>query len=117
MAAQSSQGISALLDSEKEASAIVQKAREYRNQRIKDARGEASKEIDELKAKKDAEFKEFEQQHSGDSSTSQGEVDKATEEMLAKINASFDENREKVVAQLLDRVVQVKPELHRNYAH
>lgn len=56
-------------------------------------------------------------QHSGDSSTSQGEVDKATEETLSKINASFDENREKVVAQLLDRVVQVNPELHRNYAH
>lgn len=33
-----------------------------RNQRIKDARGEASKEIEELKAKKDAEFKEFERQ-------------------------------------------------------
>lgn len=31
-----------------------------RNQRIKDARGEATKEIEELKAKKDAEFKQFE---------------------------------------------------------
>lgn len=33
-----------------------------RNQRVKDARGEASKEIEELKAKKEAEFQAFEAQ-------------------------------------------------------
>ena len=83
LASTSAQGISALLDAEKEAAKIVQKARECpspslsrvpipspptsadagrsdRNQRIKDARGEATKEIEELKAKKDAQFKEFE---------------------------------------------------------
>lgn len=54
-------------------------------------------------------------QHSGDSSTSQGEVDKVTEDTLAKINASFEQNRNTVVSQLLDRVVQVEPKLHRNY--
>lgn len=76
----SAQGIQTLLDAEKEASKIVTKARECertlgentvgqvgtdsyrldRTQRVKDARGEASKEIEELKAKKEAEFKEFE---------------------------------------------------------
>lgn len=33
-----------------------------RNQRLKDARGEASKEIEQLRAKKDAQFREFEDQ-------------------------------------------------------
>lgn len=78
------QGIATLLDAEKEASQIVAKARECaslcsrsplsdldlmvsrnvtdRNQRLKDARGEASKEIEQLRAKKEAEFKEFENQ-------------------------------------------------------
>ncbi|BGP31635.1 hypothetical protein JCM10296v2_003407 [Rhodotorula toruloides] len=112
--AANSQGIATLLDAEKEASQIVAKAREYRNQRLKDARGEASKEIEQLRAKKEAEFKEFENQHSGDSSSSQDEVDKATQEALAKIEASFEENREKVVKDLLERVVQVSPALHRN---
>ncbi|KAK4334059.1 V-type proton ATPase subunit G [Rhodotorula toruloides] len=101
------QGIATLLDAEKEASQIVAKAREYRNQRLKDARGEASKEIEQLRAKKEADFKEFENQHSGDSSSSQDEVNKATQEALAKIEASFEENREKVVKDLLERVVQV----------
>jgi V-type H+-transporting ATPase subunit G len=39
----STQGISTLLDAEKEASKIVQKARQYRIQRLKDARTEALK--------------------------------------------------------------------------
>lgn len=42
-------------------------------------------------------------------------MDKVTEETLTKINASFEQNRETVVSQLLDRVVQVEPTLHRNY--
>ncbi|GAA6021092.1 hypothetical protein JCM10207_003360 [Rhodosporidiobolus poonsookiae] len=112
--AANSQGIATLLDAEKEASQIVAKAREYRNQRLKEARGEASKEIDSLRAKKDAEFQEFEQQHSGDSSTSQDEVNQATTDTLAKIQASFDQNRDQVVKDLLDRVVEVQPALHRN---
>lgn len=57
----------------------------------------------------------FYTQHSGDSSTSQGELDKSTEATLAQINSSFDQHRDQVVAQLLDRVVQVDPSLHRNY--
>ncbi|SCZ93116.1 BZ3500_MvSof-1268-A1-R1_Chr6-2g08471 [Microbotryum saponariae] len=141
MAAQNSQGISALLDSEKEAAAIVQKAREYRTQRIKDARGEASKEIDALKKKADDEFSQFEQQvtlawhpleatrnieltassshpcpkHSGDSSTSQTQVDEYTSDQLGKIASSFDQNKDKVVDDLLQRVVEVNPRLHKNY--
>ncbi|GAA5838252.1 hypothetical protein JCM11251_003442 [Rhodosporidiobolus azoricus] len=112
--AANSQGIATLLDAEKEASQIVAKAREYRNQRLKEARGEASKEIEALRAKKDDEFRQFEQQHSGDSSTSQDEVNKSTAEQLEKIQSSFDSNREQVVASLLERVVQVQPQLHRN---
>ncbi|SGZ17873.1 BQ5605_C020g09149 [Microbotryum silenes-dioicae] len=115
MAAQNSQGISALLDSEKEAAAIVQKAREYRTQRIKDARGEASKEIEALKKKADDEFSQFEQQHSGDSSTSQTQVDEYTSDQLGKIASSFDQNKGKVVDDLLQRVVEVNPSLHKNY--
>lgn len=43
-----------------------------RNQRVKDARGEATKEIEELKAKKEAEFKEFEAQVSSDLRSGEG---------------------------------------------
>ncbi|GAA6061828.1 hypothetical protein JCM10212_001134 [Sporobolomyces blumeae] len=114
--AANSQGIATLLDAEKEAAQIVAKAREYRTQRLKDARGEASKEIDALKKKKDDEFHQFESQHSNDSSDSQDKVNQSTQEQLDKIASSFQSNKDKVVEQLLERVVQVKAEPHRNLA-
>lgn len=54
-------------------------------------------------------------QHAGDSSTSQSEVDKSTVDTLAQITSSFEQHRDEVVAQLLERVVQVQPTLHRNF--
>merc|ERR1712225_229762 len=59
-------GIQTLLDAEKEAAKIVQKARDYRTQRVKDAGGEAAKEIEAYKAKVEREFQAIEQEHSGE---------------------------------------------------
>jgi hypothetical protein len=56
----STPGISTLLEAEKEAAKIVAKAKAYRTQRLKDARQEASKETEALKASKAAEFQQFE---------------------------------------------------------
>lgn len=63
--ASNSQGIQTLLEAEKESSKIVQKARQCnflflirtdRVQRLKDARTEAAKEIEQLKEQKKSEF-------------------------------------------------------------
>ncbi|KAF9245241.1 H+-ATPase G subunit-domain-containing protein [Melanogaster broomeanus] len=97
-AAQHSQGIQTLLEAEKEAAKIVQQARQYRVQRLKDARSEASKEIEEYRREKEAEFKAFEASHAGSTFNAQAAVDKETE---------WSRN-------FLDRVVLIKPELHRN---
>lgn len=58
--AQNSAGIQTLLDSEREASKIVQKAREFRTKRVREARDEAKKEIEAYRQSKDDEFKKFE---------------------------------------------------------
>lgn len=54
-------------------------------------------------------------QHAGSTENLQARVDKETEENLAEIRRQFDIQKEKVVQKLLDRVVLVKPELHRNF--
>merc|ERR1712144_65477 len=100
-------GIQTLLDAEKEAAKIVQKARDYRTQRVKDARGEAAKEIEAYKAKVEREFQAIEQEHSGDNDAAQSELDKQTE----PIKADFGKNRQAVVDKLLERVTEVQPEL------
>ena len=103
-----------------------------RTQRLKGAREEASKEVDALKKKKDDEVLDvrahssvqllmgrnvvLSSQHSNDSNDSQDRVNKSTTEQLEKIQSSFDSNKSTVVDQLLERVVQVKAEPHRNLA-
>lgn len=102
-----------------------------RVQKLKDARSEAEKEIKEYKSLKEAEFKEFERsvcreaayilqdidnapQRDGTTQTSQSAIDKETEVKLEEISNAYLSNKDKVVKKLLDRVVLVKPELHRN---
>ncbi|KAJ3505779.1 hypothetical protein NLJ89_g7235 [Agrocybe chaxingu] len=120
MAAQQSQGIQTLLEAEKEAAKIVQQARQYRVQKLKDARAEASKEIEEYKRAKEQEFRAFEDsnilhlQHAGNTSTTQAALDKETDAKLREIDAVYQKKRDHVVKTLLERAVLVQPELHRN---
>ncbi|KAF8225548.1 V-type ATPase [Tricholoma matsutake] len=114
MAAQQSQGIQTLLEAEKEAAKIVQQARQYRVQRLKDARAEATKDIEEYKQAKEQEFQAFESSHAGTTSSAQMTIDQETEIKLQAISESYAQARDYVVKKLLDRVVLVKPELHRN---
>ncbi|KAF9974027.1 H(+)-transporting V1 sector ATPase subunit G [Actinomortierella ambigua] len=114
MAASNSQGIQTLLEAEKEASRIVQKARQYRVQRLKDARAEAAKEIEELKAAKNQAFKVFEQQHAGSSDETSHRVQAETEQKRVEIEAQFAKNRDVVLKMLLDTVYTVEPKIHRN---
>ncbi|KDR80508.1 hypothetical protein GALMADRAFT_240799 [Galerina marginata CBS 339.88] len=114
MAAQQSQGIQTLLEAEKEAAKIVQQARQYRVQKLKDARAEASKEIEEYKKAKEEEFKAFEASHAGTTSTTQAALDKDTDIKLQEIDEIFTKKKTDVVNTLLSRATLVQPELHRN---
>jgi len=112
--AANSQSIQTLLEAEKEAAKVVQQARQYRTQKLKDARTEASKEIEAYKQSKQREFQSFEASHTGATQSIQASVDKDTELKLKAISDSYNQNKETVVNKLLDRVVLVHPELHRN---
>ncbi|CAE6446208.1 unnamed protein product [Rhizoctonia solani] len=103
-----------LLEAEKEAAKIVQEARQYRTQRLKDARTEAAKEIEAHKKRKEEEFKSLEGQRAGSTTDAQDAVDKDTESKIAAINDAYTKQKDVVVQKLLDRVVLVQPELHRN---
>jgi len=103
-----------LLEAEKEAAKIVQQARQYRVQKLKDARAEASKEIEGYKRAKEQEFKAFEASHAGTTSTTQAALDRETDAKLKEIEAIFSQKQDEVVTTLLSRATLVQPELHRN---
>ncbi|KAF8545423.1 vacuolar ATPase [Trichophaea hybrida] len=114
MAAQNSAGIQTLLDAEREAQRIVQKARTYRTQKVKEARSEAQKEIEEYKKQKEAEFKRFEAEHSGSNAQAEQEADRQVQEQLLEIKRIGAEKMDKVVADLVKAVIDVNPKPHRN---
>ncbi|KAH9983896.1 H+-ATPase G subunit-domain-containing protein [Russula compacta] len=113
-AAQQSQSIHTLLEAEKEAAKVVQQARQYRVQRLKDARTEAAKEIEVYRKVKEQEFSAFQSSHVGITQDVQSNIDKETEEKLGNITEAYNEHKDDVLGKLLDRVVLVQPELHRN---
>ena len=56
----------------------------------------------------------YRKQHAGNTQTVQTQIDKETEGKQKEIRAAYESNKDKVVQKLLDRVILVKPELHRN---
>ncbi|PHH77165.1 hypothetical protein CDD82_3641 [Ophiocordyceps australis] len=109
MSAQNSAGIQTLLDAEREASKIVQKAREYRTKRVKEARDEAKKEIAEYKAKKDKEYKNYEAEHSRGNKEAEAEASREADKQIKAIKEAGSKGRAQVVKNLLSSVFDVKP--------
>ncbi|KAL2259224.1 hypothetical protein VTK26DRAFT_7172 [Humicola hyalothermophila] len=109
MSAQHSAGIQTLLDAEREASKIVQKAREYRTKRVREARDEAKKEIEAYRAQKEAEYKEFEAQHTQGNKQAEEEANREAELKIKEIREAGKKNQEKVINDLLSAVLDAKP--------
>ncbi|GAB5587268.1 hypothetical protein Unana1_02168 [Umbelopsis nana] len=113
MSASSSQGINTLLEAEREASKIVEKAKQYRVQRLKDARTEASKEIEDIKAQKNTEYQLFVSEHAGESGDA-GKVHEETEQKLQQIAEEYKQNKQKVIEKMMESLITVKPAPHEN---
>ena len=103
-----------------------------RVKRLKDARTEADEEIEAYRKAKEQEFSAFQSsvslcsdrlrthslslpfQHAGSTQDAQSVIDKDTEEKLGQITDAYGTHKDDVLRKLLDRVVLVQPELHRN---
>ncbi|KAJ4151306.1 hypothetical protein LMH87_012015 [Akanthomyces muscarius] len=109
MSAQNSAGIQTLLDSEREASKIVQKSREFRTKRVKEARDEAKKEIAEYKANKEDEYKKFEAEHSKGNKQAEDEANKEADKQIKQITEAGKSKQDAVVKKLLAAVFDVNP--------
>ncbi|KAL9943590.1 hypothetical protein ACHAO5_006772 [Verticillium nonalfalfae] len=94
---------------ERDASKIVQKAREYRTKRVKEARDEAKQEIEDYRQSKEAEYKKFESQHSAGNKQAEDDANKEADAKISEIKAAGQKNQDKVVKDLLKAVFDVKP--------
>lgn len=111
-----SSGIQSLLKTEKEAAEIVNEARKYRTSRLKSAKTDAQKDIDEYKEQKEAELKKYEEEHAGLNESIDKEADAQVEKELQAIKAKYSEKKDAVIKLLIDASTKPKPELHINAA-
>ncbi|CAM1501144.1 Fc.00g103060.m01.CDS01 [Cosmosporella sp. VM-42] len=109
MSAQNSAGIQTLLDAEREASKIVQKAREFRTKRVREARDEAKQEIADYKSSKEDEYKKFEAEHSKGNEAAEEEANRDADQQIKEIQAAGKKGQAQVVKNLLSAVFDVKP--------
>ncbi|KAG1602576.1 hypothetical protein G6F47_002637 [Rhizopus delemar] len=107
MSVSNSQGINTLLDAEREAAKIVQKAKQYRVQRAKDARLEAAKEIENIKAQKNAEYQSFVAQNFG-------KVDEETESKIQEIRNAAANKKQDALELMLKSIMNVETKPHIN---
>ncbi|MCJ1311050.1 hypothetical protein MMC25_004720 [Agyrium rufum] len=120
MSAQNSAGIQILRDAETEAQKIVQKGisqapqlclrGEYRTKRVKDARSEAQKEIDEYRQQKEDEFKKFEKEKSSGNKKAEEDAGKDADAQVKGIKEAGKKSGDEIVEELLRIVMEVKPE-------
>lgn len=109
-----SSSIQSLLKAEKEAAGIVNDARKYRTDRLKSAKTDAQKEIDEYKEQKERELKTYESDHAGLNTNVEKEAEAAAEKDLAEIRKSYESKNAHVIKLLVDAAVKPEPELHIN---
>ncbi|CEG64834.1 Putative V-type ATPase, G subunit [Rhizopus microsporus] len=115
MSVSNSQGINTLLDAEREAAKIVQKAKQYRVQRAKEARSEAAKEIENIKAQKNEEYQNFiAQVYLFWTILTLGKVDEETEAKIQEIRKAAAEKKQDAIELMLKSIISVDPKPHVN---
>jgi len=108
MSAQHSAGIQTLLDAEREASKIVEQARGYRTKRVRAARDEAKKEIEQHRQNMEKKYKDFEAQHTKGNQAAEQEAMKEADSQIKALLVAVQKNQPKVVNELLKAVFDVE---------
>ncbi|KAH3673278.1 hypothetical protein WICMUC_003737 [Wickerhamomyces mucosus] len=100
---------------EKEAHKIVAEARQYRTDRLKQAKVDANAEVEAYKQKKLAELKEFESQVRLNEAADK-EAQEQVQTELHEIKELAAKKKDEVVKLLVNAVIKPTPELHVNAA-
>ncbi|XP_028335029.1 V-type proton ATPase subunit G 2 isoform X1 [Physeter macrocephalus] len=113
--ASQSQGIQQLLQAEKRAAEKVADARKRKARRLKQAKEEAQMEVEQYRREREQEFQSKQQAAMGSQGNLSAEVEQATRRQVQGMQSSQQRSRERVLAQLLGMVCDVRPQVHPNY--
>uniref|UniRef100_A0ABI7ZCS3 V-type proton ATPase subunit G n=3 Tax=Felinae TaxID=338152 RepID=A0ABI7ZCS3_FELCA len=83
--------------------------------RLKQAKEEAQMEVEHYRREREQEFQSKQQAAMGSQGNLSAEVEQATRRQVQGMQSSQQRNRERVLAQLLGMVCDVRPQVHPNY--
>lgn len=86
-----------------------------KNQRLKEAKEEAAREIEDYRKLREQQFQEEQKKFHGSKDDFQQKMKEETGIKLQTIESEVSEHKEEVIQQLLKLVYDIKPELHINY--
>eukprot|EP00743_Colponemidia_sp_Colp-15_P000965 GILK01001064.1.p1 GENE.GILK01001064.1~~GILK01001064.1.p1 ORF type:complete len:140 (-),score=20.44 GILK01001064.1:100-471(-) len=110
MADPSQAGIQALLRAEEEASRIVNRARENRTKKLRDAKTEADREIAQFKAQQEDRFQRDVAERWGNQEGSR-ELEEATQREIGMVRQDYTANKDAVIEMMMKHVLAVRLEL------
>ncbi|SCV05575.1 LANO_0H10506g1_1 [Lachancea nothofagi CBS 11611] len=107
-------GIATLLKAEKEAHEIVSQARQYRSEKLKQAKSDAAKEINAYKQKKEQELKDFEAKNAGGVGGLEKEAEDQVQSELKELKEIGKKKKSAVVKLLIDAATNPVGTVHVN---
>ncbi|XP_050090070.1 V-type proton ATPase subunit G [Anopheles aquasalis] len=113
--ASNTQGIQQLLAAEKKAADKVGEARKRKARRLKQAKDEATEEIEKYRGERERSFKDFEAKHVGSREGVSNKIDADTRVKIDEMNRALNTQKEPVIQDVLSFVYAIKTELHKNY--
>ncbi|XP_066143373.1 V-type proton ATPase subunit G-like [Euwallacea fornicatus] len=115
MASHQTHGIQQLLAAEKRAAEKVAEARKRKVKRIKQARDEAQADIEAYRRERERQFREYEARHMGSKEDVAAKIDKDTEILLNNMEKVLEENKDKVIEELISLCIDITPVAHPNF--
>ncbi|XP_066482101.1 V-type proton ATPase subunit G 3 [Tiliqua scincoides] len=112
-----SQGIQQLLQAEKRAKDKLEEAKKRKGKRLKQAKEEATAEIDHYRLQREKDFRHKQANVMGSQGNLSTKINEGTTAKIRDITNSYYKNVESVMGHLLDKVYDIKPEIHPNYAY
>ncbi|XP_035684506.1 V-type proton ATPase subunit G-like [Branchiostoma floridae] len=107
-------GIQQLLAAEKRAAEKVAEARKRKNRRLKQAKEEAQAEIETYRQERERQFLEHQEKHMGSRTDIVRRMDEQTLQKMDELNQNVSQNKDEVMARILELVYDIRPELHQN---
>ncbi|XP_031625856.1 V-type proton ATPase subunit G [Contarinia nasturtii] len=113
--ASNTQGIQQLLAAEKKAADKVGDARKRKARRLKQAKDEATEEIEKYRQERDKQFKDFEAKHMGSREGVASKIDADAQVKLQEMLRALANSKEPVIEAVLQYVYEINADLHKNF--